>query len=237
MLRASSQEELRAARQLGASRAWLVATPVSHVIDAIQGVSDDVCVVTALSGAPVSCADVRACARHWHESGLTVVADASVTGLCGCVYGQLGADVTVVGIRDGLSLVAVVDGNLVERLRQVEQVVTDDGASREALHTVLEEGARWWRQASDVAQVAASYLRCHPAVEEVRYPGLKGDPSFSVAARTLQNGFGPYVDYRLSGDEVWNRVACEPCDPKELVCELERELKPAFTGATYANQE
>ena len=32
----------------------------------------------------------------------------------------------------------------------------------------------------------------------VSYPGLKGDASFEVAARTLRGGFGPLVDVRLA---------------------------------------
>lgn len=86
----------------------------------------------------------------------------------------------------------------------------------------IEERYARYRAASDVAQVVANYLRCHPRVEEVRYPGLKGDPSFAVAARTLVGGFGPWVDYRSDG--TWHRVTCEPEDPKVAVMRLEREL-------------
>lgn len=90
--------------------------------------------------------------------------------------------------------------------------------------TVAERYARY-RAASDVAQVVAAYLRCHPRVVEVRYPGLKGDPSFEVAARTLVGGFGPFVDYRVPASEGWVRwTACPDDDPREAVLALEREL-------------
>ncbi|MDO4798770.1 MAG: PLP-dependent transferase [Coriobacteriales bacterium] len=81
-----------------------------------------------------------------------------------------------------------------------------------------------WRTRSDVAQVVANYLRCHPHVEEVRYPGLKQDPLFNEAARTLVGGFGPLVRFCVLGQ--WHELVCEPCDAKELVCSLERTLAP-----------
>ena len=81
-----------------------------------------------------------------------------------------------------------------------------------------------WHASSDEAQVVAAYLRCHPRVRELRYPGLRGDPSFEVAARTLQGGFGPYVDYRLEEGTPWHRIACMGADPRETVIALERAL-------------
>ena len=83
-------------------------------------------------------------------------------------------------------------------------------------------GGKRWREVSDVAQVAASYLRCHPRVEVVRYPGLKGDPLFDKAARTLVGGFGPYVDVRVAGE--WRYLEFGPVDARESVLELERSL-------------
>ena len=86
-------------------------------------------------------------------------------------------------------------------------------------------GPERWKAISDVAQVAANYLRCHPRVEAVRYPGLKQDASFEVAARTLTGGFGPLVDYRLHGDEAWQRVSlAADTDPRDEVMRLEQLL-------------
>ncbi|MBQ9006341.1 MAG: PLP-dependent transferase [Atopobiaceae bacterium] len=83
-------------------------------------------------------------------------------------------------------------------------------------------GAERWRVVSDVAQVVANYLRCHPRVEVVRYPGLKSDPLFEQAARTLVGGFGPVVCYQAEGE--WHRLECGPRDAKELILELEARL-------------
>ena len=81
-----------------------------------------------------------------------------------------------------------------------------------------------WRNASDVAQVVASYLRCHPRVEEVRYAGLKSDPLFPEAATTLECGFGPVVMYKAVGE--WHFLECAPDDPRDVVMRLERSLAP-----------
>jgi O-acetylhomoserine/O-acetylserine sulfhydrylase-like pyridoxal-dependent enzyme len=88
----------------------------------------------------------------------------------------------------------------------------------------LEALARRWHTQSDAAQVVASYLRCHPCVADLRYPGLKSDPSFEVASRTLQGGFGPLVDYRVVGTQDWCRVCCNEEDPRDQVMTLERLL-------------
>ena len=86
-------------------------------------------------------------------------------------------------------------------------------------------GRERWREVSDVAQVVANYLMCHPQVRAVRYPGLKSDPEFNYASRTLVGGFGPYVDFVFKGS--WYRLVCEPCDPRQLVLELEEFLAQA----------
>ena len=86
-------------------------------------------------------------------------------------------------------------------------------------------GSDRWRQVSDVAQVVANYLRCHPRVEAVRYPGLKSDPLFERAAQTLRGGFGPLVHYEVDGQ--WHCLECAPGDAKDAVLELEERLRYA----------
>lgn len=86
-------------------------------------------------------------------------------------------------------------------------------------------GSDRWRQVSDVAQVVANYLRCHPRVEAVRYPGLKSDPLFERAAQTLRGGFGPLVHYEVDGQ--WHCLECSPGDAKDAVLELEERLRYA----------
>ena len=80
-------------------------------------------------------------------------------------------------------------------------------------------GRERWRVLSDVAQVVANYLVCHPSVEAVRYPGLKADPDFPRAANALVGGFGPRVADRVAGE--WRIWEADARDAREQVMELE----------------
>ena len=73
------------------------------------------------------------------------------------------------------------------------------------------------RAASDVAQAFAAYLSCHPAVAEIRYPGLKSDPSFAVAAQVLVGGFGPLISWRPAKDAPWELVDVRGHMVQELI--------------------
>lgn len=52
---------------------------------------------------------------------------------------------------------------------------------------------------SENAQKVAEYLKQHPKVAWVRYPGLKDDPSHARAAQYLTRGFGGMVVFGLKG--------------------------------------
>ena len=77
------------------------------------------------------------------------------------------------------------------------------------------------RAASDVAQAFSAYLSCHPAVAEVRYPGLKSDPSFVVATQVLVGGFGPFISWRASADVPWVTVDVRGYTVQELIRSFE----------------
>jgi len=55
-------------------------------------------------------------------------------------------------------------------------------------------------QAENAATLAA-FLVAHPAVHEVRYPGLPGHPNHDVAARQMR-AFGAMLSFRLAGGEA-----------------------------------
>ena len=57
---------------------------------------------------------------------------------------------------------------------------------------------RMQRHCENAAEVAR-FLREHSSVEWVRYPGLPDDPSYPVASRYLQNGFGGMVVFGIKG--------------------------------------
>ena len=55
------------------------------------------------------------------------------------------------------------------------------------------------RQHSENALAIARYLKGHPLVSWVTYPGLEEDPSHRVASRYLKNGFGGIVGFGIKG--------------------------------------
>jgi len=52
------------------------------------------------------------------------------------------------------------------------------------------------------ALAVAGFLRSHPAVEEVHYPGLADDPGHALAVRQMRGGFGGMVSGVLAGGEA-----------------------------------
>lgn len=59
------------------------------------------------------------------------------------------------------------------------------------------------------ALIAAGYLKKHPKVKWVRYPGLEDDPSYSVAGRYLKKGFGGMVVFGIKGGTTAGRKFIE----------------------------
>jgi O-acetylhomoserine (thiol)-lyase len=55
------------------------------------------------------------------------------------------------------------------------------------------------RQHSANALEVAQFLKAHPRVSWVTYPGLPEDPSFKVAAKYLKHGFGGIVGFGIKG--------------------------------------
>jgi cystathionine gamma-synthase len=58
---------------------------------------------------------------------------------------------------------------------------------------------------ADNAATLAAFLVAHPAVVEVRYPGLPGHPNHAVAARQMTS-FGAMLAFRLRGGEAAARA-------------------------------
>ena len=178
-----------------------------------------------LSGNPIGCINPRGLAA----GGVTVVLDVTACGVTGSEALRHGATLTYVA-REGHVLVASARGreHAAERLlwEQSDEPLLDDLLAQE-----LEDHVRWSR-ASDVAHVVASYLSCHPAVCEVRYPGLAGDPSNQPAADILRDGFGPWLDWGDAGG-TWHRVTCLATDDAHAkVLELEGTIRRSLCSRT-----
>ena len=54
------------------------------------------------------------------------------------------------------------------------------------------------RHCDDAMQIAEE-LKNHPSVNWVRYPGLKKDPSYGLASRYFEKGFGGMVVFGIRG--------------------------------------
>lgn len=64
------------------------------------------------------------------------------------------------------------------------------------------------RQHSANAQALAEYLEAHPQVEWVKYPGLPSHSQYELAKKTMPDGYGGVLSFRIKGgtDEM-NRFA------------------------------
>ena len=225
--RDSAQGFLRdVARARGAAEAYLVACGREELLASLVACGADCRIVAPLSGVPVHVEDLRERGEEARREGWALVADVAWGGPDSCAAERLGAHLSVTQLSPELCLLALA--------RDVRAALPEVDSWLTALsYDVQEEGVACamaaeadgrWHASSDEAQVVASYLRCHPQVCAVRYPGLRVDPSFAVAARILQGGFGPLVDYRLD-DGSWRRVICHGDDPRATVELLEKQLR------------
>ncbi len=131
----------------------------------------------------------------------------------------------------GQAVIARTDALLAAALDELG--IAEDGPSlpeeacREALRQLPLAALRTQRR-SDGALAVASYLKAHPAVAWVSYPGLADDPANDAARRALDHGFGPLVTFGLvagspKAQEVLSRAqslrCLEPASPaKPLTC-------------------
>lgn len=218
------------ARLLGAPHAWLLALPAGEVLDLVRRRFADARVVDVLGPMPLGCPDLRALGAQARQQGWALVADDTVPGPTGCAAVRLGSHLAVAPVEEDVCVVGVsrdVQNYLPQAREMLEGLPAAVPMGEQVLRDALDRQRDTWRASSDAAQVVASYLRCHPRVVAIRYPGLRTDPSFEVAARTLTGGFGPIVDVRLGAEATWRRIVCDPSDPREQVMALEGILAGA----------
>lgn len=219
---ASAEEALRDvcrtfARALGGrSRAWVVAADGIEAVVRELGL-DRCAAVAPLGGVPLAMTDVRVLARQRDAASAgdrrPLAVDVSLTSALGCPAGRLGADVALASldrvvrrhdcgmVMVGLRREALQGRNGCAGLADAAASLPAPDATRvrELCAGMSDYDARR-RTANDNAQVVAAFLRCHPAVAEVRYPGLTDDPSYEAGAANLEDGFGPLVDARIGSD-------------------------------------
>ena len=67
---------------------------------------------------------------------------------------------------------------------------------------------RMERQCANTLELA-HWLKSHPRVERVSYPGLPGDPSYLLASKYLRGGFGGVLSFILKGEKDSTRRLVE----------------------------
>lgn len=204
------------------------------------------CACTVVEGLPLCCVDVRSTIAAVHEREELACYDLRDLGfgaLTGVPALRLGADVVVVAMPDAATqdtamkdvatpdavtqntaqaLVLLAGGGL-ELCPQLEAV----GCSRlssDELSVYQNTACEQWRKLSDVAHIVASYLRCHPKIAEVRWPGLTTDPSYKLASQIFEAGFGARIDWQLKGCEDWHSFYAQLEDWASQVLEFEHML-------------
>ncbi|WP_372726059.1 PLP-dependent aspartate aminotransferase family protein [Novipirellula sp.] len=65
------------------------------------------------------------------------------------------------------------------------------------------------REQSATALQLSQWLESHPRVKSVLYPGLASHPQHSLAAETLDGGFGAMVTFELDADKQETAKVCE----------------------------
>jgi cystathionine gamma-synthase len=165
----------------------------------------------------LSIADIAVLAQLAHDAGALLVVDNTfaspylqqplVLGADAVVHSTtkyLGGHSDVVG-----GALVVTDPALGERcayLQNATGAVAGPFDAWLALRGVRTLGPRMDRHSANAARVA-DMLAAHPAVVEVRYPGLPGHPGHEVAAKQMR-GFGGMVSFRVHGGEEKAVAVC-----------------------------
>lgn len=156
--------------------------------------------------------DLRATAAACRRARALLLVDNTTATPLGQRPLDLGADVVVASGTKSLSghsdllfgYVAVADPGLlpaIDRERLLSGTVLGPFETWLAHRSLGTAGLRFERQCANALAVAAMLLG-HPAVTDVRYPGLVSDRAHAVAAGQMSR-FGPLLTFRLPGrDEV-----------------------------------
>ncbi|SLC75991.1 cystathionine gamma-lyase [Mycobacteroides abscessus] len=171
----------------------------------------DVVVAETPSNPRLDVVDLALLARETHAQGGVLVVDNTTATPMGQRPLGLGADLVVASATKALSghsdlIAGYVAGSRAELVAAVAQERSRAGAilgpfeAWLGARSLATAGLRFERQCQNALAVA-TMLREHPAVTSVRYPGLPGDPSYSVASAQMSR-FGSLVSIELSSAEA-----------------------------------
>ena len=185
---------------------------LQHVLDA----ADPGAVVLAEtpSNPGLDTVDLRETAATCRRAGALLLVDNTTATPLGQRPLDLGADIVVASGTKSLSghsdllfgYIAVANPDLlpaIDRERLLSGTVLGPFETWLAHRSLGTAGLRFERQCANASAVA-EMLRDHPAVTDIRYPGLAADPAHAVAARQMSR-FGPLVTFVLPGREQVHR--------------------------------
>jgi cystathionine gamma-synthase len=162
--------------------------------------------------------DIAGLAEVAHDAGALLVIDNTFASPYLQQPLALGADVVVHSTTKYLGghsdvvggALVVADADLGERLRfnqNATGAVAGPFDSWLVLRGIKTLAVRMDRHSDNAAEVV-ELLTAHPAVAEVRWPGLPGSPGHDVAAKQMRRP-GGMVSFRLRGGELAARAVCE----------------------------
>ena len=161
-------------------------------------------------------ADISALADVAHDHGALLVVDNTFASPYLQRPISLGADVVVHSTTKYLGghsdvvggALVVADAGLREQLAFHQNAMGAVAGAFDAwltLRGIKTLAVRMDRHCANAARVA-EMLAAHPAVSEVRYPGLASHPGHELAAKQMR-GFGGMVSFRLNGEGAAERAA------------------------------
>jgi cystathionine gamma-synthase len=158
--------------------------------------------------------DVAAAAEVAHRCGATLVVDSTAASPVLSQPLRMGADIVMHSATKGINghsdvlagalSVADADAPIWQTIRADRDMAGAVLGPMEAW--LLTRGMRTlplrMREMSRNAMTLAAYLRDHPQVEAVLYPGLPDHPGHDIAARQMQGGFGGLLSFIVKGGRV-----------------------------------
>ncbi|HQU41990.1 MAG: cystathionine gamma-synthase [Planctomycetia bacterium 21-64-5] len=200
----------------------------------------------------MSVTDIAACAQLAHERGVLLAVDNTLSSPALTRPLELGADIVmhsatkyIGGHSDVLGGALVVkDRNLYDRLYFIQNATGgvlgpfDSFLCSRGLKT-LELRVR---EQSRTALAIAEFLRSHPKVKRVLYPGLADHPAHIIAQRQMDGGFGAVLSFEVTGGFAMAKKVVESTKLFQLAVSLGAvesliEQPAAMSHASYDRQQ
>lgn len=175
---------------------------------ALSGPGVRLVIVESLSNPLLRVVDLAALAEKTHAAGAKLLVDATFTSPVLLQALALGADYSVHSATKYMSghgdamggMVAAGAGELatLDGIRKLVGGILGPFAAWTILRGLKTLPLRMERQCANAARIA-EFLRAHPAIERVNYPGFADHPDHATAARQFSGHFGAMVSFEVKG--------------------------------------